>query len=72
MGGVLGNLLFWSVSGRIELYRQVNKERRGILELEKRQRSPLSSDFYRDQRFKIRKSEDNSDRKSKIFWSVTS
>lgn len=42
------------------------------MELEKRQRSPLSSDFYRDQRFKIRKSEDNSDRKSKIFWSVTS
>jgi hypothetical protein len=24
------------------------KERRGILELEKRQRSPLSSDFYRE------------------------
>ncbi|MBY3623308.1 hypothetical protein HGO21_27750 [Acinetobacter sp. CUI P1] len=28
------------------------KERRGILELEKRQRSPLSSDFYREERFK--------------------
>jgi hypothetical protein len=41
--------------------------RRESLELEERQRSPLLSDLYRAQWVIIRKSENNSDRKSKAF-----
>lgn len=71
MGGATGSCCSGAVSDRNELFRQVNKERRGILELEEALAFAFMVRFLPQQVVKSEKYDHNSDRKSKIFCSVT-
>lgn len=71
MGGALGSCCSGALSGRNELNRPVNKERRGILELEEASAFAFMVRFLPQQVVKSKKYDHNSDRKSKIFCSVT-